>query len=140
MRKISLIIENFGKPLEPFFRIKSNLKYLLSSLTTIMKSQIEVAKTFNVFFSNIVKNLEIQECQCEDNLHSRLSGNPVPQTIMKYSYHSNINIIWPYYERFPSFQFSVVDKNTVLKEMRKLSLKKAIQNTDIPVKVLIENK
>ena len=105
-----------------------------------MKSQIEVAKTFNVFFSNIVKNLEIQECQCEDNLDRRLSGNPVLQAIMKYSYHSNINIIWPYYERFPRFQLSVVDKNTVLKEMRKLSLKKAIQNTDIPVKVLIENK
>ena len=67
MRKISLIIENFGKPLEFFFRIKSNLKYLLFSLTTIMNSQIEVAKTFNVFFSNIVKILKFRSVNVRTN-------------------------------------------------------------------------
>ena len=59
---------------------------------------------------------------------------------MKYSYHPSINIIRRYSQRFPSFYISVVDKNTVLKEIRKLRVKKAIQNTDIPVKALKENK
>ena len=82
-------------------------------------------------------NLKLQNP--EDNLHSRLSSNPVLQAIMKYRYHPSINIIRHYCQRFPSFYFSVVDINIVLKEIRKLSIKKAIQDTDIPVKVLKEN-
>ena len=31
---------------------------------------MEVAKTFNDFFSNIVKILNIPEFKCEDDLHS----------------------------------------------------------------------
>ena len=41
--------------------------------------------------------------------------------------------------RFSSFHFSQVDKNTVLKEIRKLIMNKAMQDTDIPVKILKEN-
>ena len=46
-------------------------------------NEFDVAKTFNEFFSNIVKNLEIPEYQCEDNLRIRLSSNPVLHAIMK---------------------------------------------------------
>ena len=91
-------------------------------------NETEVVKTLNEFLSNIVKNLEILEYQCEDNLHSRLSSNPVLQAIMKYRYHPSINIIRGCSQRFPSFYFSVVDENTILKEIRKLRIKKAIQD------------
>ena len=37
------------------------------------------------------------------------------------------------------FYFSHVDKNIVLKEIKKLNLNKAIQDWDIPVKILNEN-
>ena len=53
---------------------------------------------------------------------------------MKYRYHPSIIIIWCYSRRFLHFYFSVVDKNTALKEIRKVSVKKAIEETDIPVK------
>ena len=82
MRKILLIIGNFGKPLNLFFRIKSNLNkepIILVKNDNIEPHQIEVAKTF----SSSVKNLEIPEYQCEDNLNSRLSSNPVLQAIIK---------------------------------------------------------
>ena len=102
-------------------------------------NETEVAKTLNEFLSNIVKNLEILEYQCEDNLHSRLSSNPVLQAIMKYRHQPSISIIRRYSQRFPSFYFSVIDKNTVLKEIRNLSVKKAIQDTNIPIKVFKEN-
>ena len=59
---------------------------------------------------------------------------------MKYRYHPSINIIRRYSQSFPSFYFSVVDKNTVLKEIRKLSVKKVSQDINIPVKVVKENK
>ena len=37
---------------------------------------------------------------------------------------------------YSSFYFSQVEKNIVLKEIRRLSSKKAVQETDIPVKIL----
>ena len=106
----------------------------------IESKESEVAKIFNEFFSNIVKNLEVPEYQCEDNnLHNRLSATPVLQTILKYRNHPSINTIRRFSQGNRGFYFSRVDKNTVLKEIRKLSSKKAVQETDIPVKVLKEN-
>ena len=58
---------------------------------------------------------------------------------MKYRYRPSINTVRFYFQRLLSFYFVVVDKNTVLKEVKTLSVKKAIQDTDIPVKVLNEN-
>ena len=99
----------------------------------------EVAKTFNGFFSNIVKNLEIPENQREDELRNRLSSHPVLQAILKYRNHPSINNIRNSSRKFSSFYFSQADTNTVLKEIRRLSAKGAVQDTDIPVKVLKEN-
>ena len=106
----------------------------------IESKESEVAKIFKEFFSNIVKNLEIPEYQCEDNnLHNRLSATPVLQAILKYRNHPSINTIRRFSQGNRGFYFSRVDKNTVLKEIRKLGSKKAVQETDIPVKVLKEN-
>ena len=98
-----------------------------------------MANTFNDFFSNIVKNLKIPEYQCENDLHNRLSSHPALQAIMKYRNHPSINIIRHFSQRYSSFYFSQVEKNTVLKEIRRLSSKKAVQETDIPVKIWKEN-
>ena len=102
----------------------------------IESNENEVAKTFNDFFSNIVKNLKIPEYQWEDDLHNRLSSHPALQAILKYRNHPSINNIRNSSQRFSSFYFSQIDTNTVLKEIRRLSAKKAVQHTDIPVKVL----
>ena len=95
-----------------------------------------MANTFNDFFSNIVKNLKIPEYQCENDLCSILSNHHALQAIMKYRNHPSINIISHFSQRYSSFYFSQVEKNTVLKEIRRLSSKKAVQETDIPVKIL----
>ena len=58
---------------------------------------------------------------------------------MKYRKHPSINIIRHFSQKYSSFYFSQVEKNTVLKEIRRLSSKKAVQETDIPVKILKEN-
>ena len=57
---------------------------------------------------------------------------------MKYSNHPSIKHL-RFSQHFSSFHFSHVDKNTVLKEIKRFRAKKAIQDTDIPVKVLKEN-
>ena len=105
----------------------------------IKSNENEVANTFNDFFSNIVKNLKIPEYQCENDLRSRLSNHPALKAIMKYRNHPSINIIQHFSQRYSSFYFSQFEKNTALKEIRRLSSKKAVQKTDIPVKILKEN-
>ena len=46
----------------------------------------------------------------------------------------SIRVIKRVSQRFSSFYIWPVDKNTVLKEIRKLNSNKAVQDTDIPVK------
>ena len=58
---------------------------------------------------------------------------------MKYRNHPSININRHFLQRYSSFYFSQVEKNTLLKEIRRLSSKKAVQETDIPAKILKEN-
>ena len=50
-----------------------------------------------------------------------------------------MHVIKRFSQRFSSFYFSHVDKNTVLKETKKLNLNKAVQDSDISVKILKEN-
>ena len=50
-----------------------------------------------------------------------------------------MHVIKRFSQCFSSFYFSHVDKNTVLKEIKKLNLNKAVQDSDIPVKILKEN-
>ena len=105
----------------------------------IESNENEVAKIFDGFFSNIVKNLKILEYQCEADLHNRLSSHLVLQAILKYRNHPSIINIRNFSQRLSSFYFSQVDTNTVLKEIRRLIAKKVVQGTDISVKVLKEN-
>ena len=94
------ITENrkFWQTVKPFVsdKVKSKEPIILVNNDTIESNETEVAKSFNEFFSNIVKNLEILEYQCEDNLHSRLSSNPVLQAIMKHRHQPSISIIRRY--------------------------------------------
>ena len=85
-------------------KIKSKESIILVNNNNIESNEFDIAKTFNEFFSNVVKNFEIPEYQCEDNLHNRLSSNPVLHAIMKYRNHPSINNIRQYCsaQRFPS--------------------------------------
>ena len=65
--------------------------------------------------------------------------DPVLRAIMKYRKHPSINPIRPFSQHNSSFHFSPVDKNSVLKEIKGLNANKAVQDTDILVKILKEN-
>ena len=95
----------------------------------VSKYDMEVASTLNNYFSNVVKNLKIPK-------------NIVTDTLPQSSRHPTLNAIPPKLgcnkkisQRFSSFYFSHVDKNTLLKEIKKLNLNKALQDSDIPVKI-----
>ena len=59
---------------------------------------------------------------------------------MKYRNHPSINTIRHFSQRYSTFYFSEVGKNAVLKEIRRLSTRKAVQETDIPVIIITVGK
>ena len=118
--------------------IKSFYSERVKSKEAIILVNNEVAKTSNYFFLN-VKNLKISECKCGNDLHNRLSSNNALQSIIKYRNHPSIKTIRRFSQLNSSFCFSPVDKNTVLKQIKGMIANKAVQDTDIPIKVLKEN-
>ena len=105
----------------------------------IVSDDVEVENTLNNYFSNVVKNLKIPEKFVTDSLPQSLSRHPTLNATLKYKNHPSMHVIKRFSQRFSSFYFSHVDKNTVLKEIKKLNLNKAVQDSDIPVKILREN-
>ena len=100
---------------------------------------MEVANTLNNYFSNVVKNLKTPEKFVTDSLPQSLSRHPTLNAILKYKNHPSMRVIKRFSQRFSSFYFSHVDKNTVLKEIKKLNFSKAAQDSDISVTMLQEN-
>ena len=106
----------------------------------ITSDEVEVANTLNDFFSKIIKNLKLPEYYAEEKLSHSLSSHPNLKATLEYKNHPSIKVIKNFSTRSSSFYFSQVDKTTVLKEIRKLKINKAVQESiNIPVKILKEN-
>ena len=105
----------------------------------LVSDDAEVANYLNNFFSNFVKNLEIPKYDVEDDLHLNMNSHPTLKAVFKYKNHPSIISIRRFRFQVSNFNFSCIDKNTVLKEIRVLSTTKASQDTDLPVKILKAN-
>ena len=105
----------------------------------LVSDETEVANCLNNFFSNVAKNLEIPKYEVEDDLHLNMNSHPTRKAIFKNKNHPSIIYIRRFRHQVSSFNFSCIDKNTVLKEIRGLSTTKASQDTDLPVNILKEN-
>ena len=105
----------------------------------IKSDDVEVSNTLNNYFLNVVKNLKIPEKFVTDSFPQSLPRHPTLNAILKYKNHPNMHVIKRFSQRLSSFYFAHVEKNTVLKEIKKLNLNKAVQDSDIPVKILKEN-
>ena len=80
--------------------------------------------------TSFIKNLKTPEYYAVNNLPPSLSRDPTLKAILKYKNHPSISIIKRFSERFSGFHFSQVNKNTVFKDIMKLSLNKSVQDTD----------
>ena len=92
----------------------------------------------NNFFSTIIQNLEIPQYKEQDWISASIS-DPVMRAIVKYRAHTSIIAIKENCNSSTRFNFSFVDKEDILKEIKNLKLNKATQNTDIPIKLIKEN-
>ena len=128
-------------PVKPFLlsdKIQSIENLILVNNERITSDEVKVANSLNNFFSNIIKNLKLPEYFVEDKLSHSLSSHPTLKAVLRYKNQRSIKVIKHKCSsmRFSSFYFSQVDKNTVLKEIRKLNMNKAVQDKAIPVKIL----
>ena len=99
----------------------------------------DVAKDLNNFFANAVKNLSIPNYEKCDSLAENIN-DPTLKLIAKSRNHPSILAITSKYKNRANFSFNFVSKEYVLTEIKVLDVSKAIQESDIPVKIVKENK
>ena len=68
-----------------------------------------------------------------------MNSQPTLKAVFKYKNHPSIISIRRLRHQVSNFNFSCIDKNAVLKEIRSLSTVKASQDTGLSVKILKEN-
>ena len=127
------------RTVKPLFsdKTKSNENITLVEDEIVTTQDEKNAELLNLFFSSAVKNLKITEFSDSNPLAERLS-DPVLKAILKYKNHLSIAAIRNANNNF-HFHFNEVSVEEVYKEIRKLSARKSVQSTDIPIRVLKEN-
>ena len=126
--------------ISPLFskKIKSKEKIPVVENDEIISSDTEVAKTFQIFFSSIVKNLNIQ--RDETHFSKTTQDNPVLACFEKFSKHHSIIIIKKRMGTTSSkISFKNEERNKFLAEIKNFYSRKASQQNDIPAKILKEN-
>ena len=86
-------------------------------------------------FANTVKNLNISNYENYDFLAEN-TDDPTLKAIAKWGNHPSILAIAPEYKYRAKFSFNLVSKEDVLTEIKILDVSKAIQESDIPVKIV----
>ena len=101
----------------------------------VVTSEIELAKTFNKYFVDIVPKLGIKLVTSSPN--SDLEARNLSAIIKKYKNHSSINAIEKYMKGLgeKSFNFSKVTNDVVLRNIQKLNTKKVSQ-LNVPTKYI----
>ena len=96
-------------------------------------SESETAETLNSFFSNIVKQLNIQKFNSNDLVTENIK-DWVFKAILKYKKHPAILAIQKYSKNKP-FHFEEVKIGEVEKEIFKLGKTKASQKAEFPLEL-----
>ena len=137
---ISKITDNktFWKTISPLFSNKSystNSRITLLENGEVLSEETKVADTFNEFFSNVVKELKIEN---DDNLLTDdiEETDPVLKAIKKYKNHPSILRIKSSFKHPKVFSFKYFNVEDVKREINNLNSKKATPKGDIPVKIL----
>ena len=119
-------------------KIKSKEKIALVENAEIVTEDSKLVKIFNDFFSSVVDKLNT--AINDDHISETSSSDPVWASIERFSKHpSLLNIKKRMGNISPKFKFQYVDQNQISKEIQNLNSKKAMQQNDIPVKLLKEN-
>ena len=136
-----LVTDNklFWNTIKPFFSDKgaTREKYTLIEEEEILDDDQKISTVFNDFFSSIVSNLNIP--QYEDQ-NVNLDNIDDPLEIIKEKYKNHPSIVAILDKKFDkSFSFQPVSKEEIEKEILSLRDGKAVQQSDIPTKIVRMN-
>ena len=97
----------------------------------------DVENCFNIFFSNIFQNIEVRKYEVKESFHQNIK-KPTLKAVLKYRNHPSMTSMLHSFHQALSFNFSYIDRNTVLKEIINLNATKASQDIAIPLKTVTE--
>ena len=141
MKTLTLHSDNkmFWKTVKPMISNKSINRESINLVRgdKILSENLEVAKTFNAFFSNIVKEMNVsldQELLTEaDHIE-----DPVLRIIERFKKHTSVVAIFENHKD-SAFSFRHISLDEITKEIKRLEVKKACQDMDFPTKVIKNN-
>ena len=119
-------------------KVVSNEKIILLENDKIVENDKKSATVLNNFFSNIIKSLGIPQYKDAEPVGQNISG-PVLKAIIKYRSHPSIKAIKEQCNTNLYFSFSQIRHDEIMKDFNNLDTNKAIQNTNIPTKLIKEN-
>ena len=135
------VIDNkrFWKTSKPLLsdKVKSSEKITLVYEYKIIINDDEIPKILNSFFFNVVKHLKIPKFKYI-NFSAECISRPALKARMKFRNHPSVSAVRNAFNP-RSFSFSKASVDNVLKEINKLGNRKAIQSTDITIKILKQN-
>ena len=133
-------IKKFWSVVKPLLsnNVASNEKIILAENDKIVENDKKSATVLNSFFSNIIKSLGIPQYKDAEPMGQNIS-DPVLKAIIKYRSHPSIKAIKEQCNTNVYFSFSQIGHDEIIKELNNLDTNKAIQNTDIPTKLIKEN-
>ena len=141
---VNSVLDNrkFWQNVKPLFsnKVKTKTTIKLIENDEMIDNEIKIAKTYNEYFVNIVKNLEILT-EMESGTFTEKNLSEVEMALKKYKNHPSINAITKQMKNIVNFTFSFnfISHEDTVKELNKLKSKKASQKTDIPIKIVKEN-
>ena len=131
----------FWKTVKPFLsnKVQSSERINLTDKNdSLVRDCGKVAEELSSFFSSVVKNLNIPNYEGCDPLSDNIDHATL-KTIVKWRNHPNILATTSEDENTPKRSFNFISKEHVLEEIQMLDSSKAIQESDIPVKLIKEN-
>ena len=140
---VNSVLDNrkFWQNVKPLFsnKVKAKTIKLIENDETI-DNEIKIAKIFNEYFVNTVKNLGILT-EMESATFTENNLIEVEMALKKYKNHPSITAITKRMKNLGNFTFSFnfISHDDIVKELNKLKAKKASQKTDNPIKIVKEN-
>ena len=106
----------FWKTIKPMLskKIKSNIRITLIENDEIIKTEKGTAEVLNAFFSNIVQNLDIQQCNMDDPICENIN-DPLLKAIVRYRNHPSIVAIKKFCNSKSHFSFKNVQRKKFLR-------------------------
>ena len=117
----------------------SHDKIILMGDDEIIPENERISESLNNFFADAIINLNIP--QYEDPTSNNTNGidDPVLRAIEKYKNHPSIKLIKTNSENNASFRFQEIQAIEIEKELKNLDCSKALQDSDIPTKIIKDN-